>query len=85
MIFPEGHRTETGEIIPFKDGIGHLALGIGVPVVPVRLKGTFGILPPGASFPKRGDVYVHIGKPYMVSGGEPKAIARKLKKIVQEL
>ena len=85
LIFPEGHRTETGEIIPFKDGIGHLALGIGVPVVPVRLKGTFGILPPGASFPKRGDVSVHIGKPYMFSNGEPKAIARKLNKIVQKL
>jgi long-chain acyl-CoA synthetase len=85
LIFPEGHRTETGEIIPFKDGIGHLALGTGVPIVPVRLKGTFGILPPGASFPKRGDVSVHIGKPYMFSGGEPKAIARKLKKIVKKL
>ncbi|MBE9545937.1 MAG: 1-acyl-sn-glycerol-3-phosphate acyltransferase, partial [Proteobacteria bacterium] len=85
LIFPEGHRTKTGEIIPFKEGIGHLALGIRVPVVPIRLKGTFEILPPGASFPKRGEVSVHIGKPYMFSGGEPKAIARKLRKIVEKL
>ena len=85
LIFPEGHRTETGEIIPFKDGIGHLALGIRVPVVPIRLRGTFEILPPGASFPKRGEVSVHIGKPHMFSSGEPKVIAGKLKEIVEKL
>ena len=85
LIFPEGHRTETGETEPFKDGIGHLALNINVPIVPVRLRGTFKLLPPHASFPKRGDVSVHIGKPYLAGGAEPKTVALKLKKMIEKL
>ena len=85
LIFPEGHRTKTGEINLFKEGIGHLALGIRVPIVPVRLRGTFELMPTASSFPKRGDVSVHIGKPYLASGGEPKTVARKLKETIGKL
>lgn len=85
LIFPEGHRTRTGKMGPFKEGIGHLALGIRVPVVPIRLRGTFKLLPYGSSFPKRGDVSVHIGKPYLAGGDEPKTIARKLQEMIEKL
>ncbi|MDO9527901.1 MAG: lysophospholipid acyltransferase family protein [Syntrophales bacterium] len=85
MIFPEGHRTRTGKIGPFKEGIGHLALGIRVPIVPVRLRGTFELLPPNASFPKRGGVSVHIDKPYFAKGGNPQTAVDKLKRIIENL
>ena len=85
LIFPEGQRTKTGKIKPFKEGIGHLALGLRVPIVPIRLRGTFELLSPDASFPKRGDVSVHIGKPYLVSSGEPKTVAKKLKETIEKL
>jgi len=85
LIFPEGHRTRTGEMGPFREGIGHLALGVRVPVVPICLRGTFKLLPYASSFPKRGDVSVHIGKPYSVNGGEPKTVARKLKETIEKL
>jgi long-chain acyl-CoA synthetase len=85
LIFPEGQRTKTGRMGSFKEGIGYLAHGIRVPVVPIRLRGTFELMPPASSFPKRGDVSVHIGKPCSVSGGEPKTIARKLKETIEKL
>jgi len=70
-MFPEGHRIRTGPKGPLNEGIGHLASGIGVLIVPVRLGGAFELLPPDASFPKRGDVSAHIGKPYFAKGGNP--------------
>jgi len=85
LIFPEGQRTKTGKTGPFREGIGHLALGIRVPVVPIRLRGTFELMPPASSFPKRGDVSVHIGKPYSAGGDDPKTIAGKLQEMIEKL
>jgi long-chain acyl-CoA synthetase len=39
LIFPEGRRTEAGEINPFRPGIGMMAAKLEVRVVPVRLVG----------------------------------------------
>ena len=39
LIFPEGRRTDAGEIGRFQPGIGMLAARLQVPVVPVRLEG----------------------------------------------
>ena len=39
VIFPEGVRTDKGEIRPFQPGVGMLASRLGIPVVPVKLEG----------------------------------------------
>ncbi len=39
VLFPEGTRSKTGDITPFKPGIGMLAITNRVPVVPVHLGG----------------------------------------------
>ena len=39
LIFPEGKRTDRGEIKPFQPGVGMIASRLDVPVVPVRLEG----------------------------------------------
>ena len=39
LIFPEGKRTDHGEIAPFRPGVGMMAARLGVPVIPVRLEG----------------------------------------------
>ena len=52
MVFPEGGRTTTHQLMPFKAGAFRLALVAGVPVVPVSIDGGFDIWPPGTVFPK---------------------------------
>jgi 1-acyl-sn-glycerol-3-phosphate acyltransferase len=45
MIFPEGTRSETGEIGSFRDGAFRMAVECGVPVVPIVIDGTFELFP----------------------------------------
>jgi 1-acyl-sn-glycerol-3-phosphate acyltransferase len=40
MIFPEGTRSPTGKMLPFKDGAFRLAITAGVPVLPLVVTGT---------------------------------------------
>src|SRR5215208_107740 len=40
MIFPEGTRSRTAELLPFKDGAFRLAIEAGVPILPLALSGT---------------------------------------------
>jgi long-chain acyl-CoA synthetase len=61
LVFPEGTRSLTGRLGPFRGGIGVLALGLRAPVVPIAVKGTFELLPKGARRPGRGPVSVSFG------------------------
>ena len=45
MMFPEGTRSKTGELQPFKAGAFQLAAETGVPVIPVAVHGTHESLP----------------------------------------
>ena len=40
LIFPEGTRTRTGDLLPFKDGAFRLAIEAGVPILPLAIHGT---------------------------------------------
>jgi 1-acyl-sn-glycerol-3-phosphate acyltransferase len=40
MIFPEGTRSKTAELLPFKDGAFRLAIEAGVAILPLALSGT---------------------------------------------
>ncbi len=45
IIFPEGTRSTTGEMLPFKDGAFRLAIDAGVPILPLVVGGTATALP----------------------------------------
>jgi 1-acyl-sn-glycerol-3-phosphate acyltransferase len=45
MMFPEGTRSKTGELLPFKDGAFDLAIRAGVPILPIALAGTRAMRP----------------------------------------
>ncbi len=40
MVMPEGTRSPTGEMLPFKDGAFRIAVECGVPILPMALAGT---------------------------------------------
>ena len=71
LIAPEGAISTTGELQPFKSGIGLLAVNLGVPVVPLKTVGLTGTVPLHAKWPrKRSRVTVRIGKPMYFDSGE---------------
>ena len=45
FLFPEGSRSETGELGKFKKGAYQMAIDLNLPVVPVTINGSFHIMP----------------------------------------
>jgi 1-acyl-sn-glycerol-3-phosphate acyltransferase len=45
MMFPEGTRSKTGELRPFKPGAFDLAIRTGLPLLPITVEGTHRALP----------------------------------------
>lgn len=63
-IFPEGTRSRTGIVAPFKGGAFQAAIDAGVDVVPVALQGTGAVLYPEGFFRVRpGTIVVRFGAP----------------------
>ena len=63
LVFPEGTRSRTGLMLPFKKGPAMLAIASGAPLVPCYCAGTFGILPKGSFWVRPGPVQVLFGPP----------------------
>lgn len=63
LIFPEGRRSRTGELLPFHGGPAILALSQNVPVLPIYIEGAHRILPPGERYSRPAPVHVRIGQP----------------------
>ena len=72
LIFPEGTRSHDGVITEPKAGAGLLACKSGVPVIPIRIRGTRDILPRGSLFPT-GSARVHLrfGPPMLAAEYDP--------------
>jgi 1-acyl-sn-glycerol-3-phosphate acyltransferase len=68
IIFPEGGRTRTGSMMPFKHGLGMMVAETNVPVVPCGLIGTFKALPPNGSVPRPVKITLIIGEPLNFPG-----------------
>jgi 1-acyl-sn-glycerol-3-phosphate acyltransferase len=63
VIFPEGTRSETGAILPFKKGPFALALQAGVPICPVAVEGSRHVMPKNSWDVVPGEIRVKIGAP----------------------
>src|SRR5437588_10402246 len=63
VVFPEGTRSRTGELLPFKNAPFGLAIAARVPVVPVYVRDTFTIMPKGRFFLRPRPIRIAIGDP----------------------
>lgn len=73
LFFPEGGRSETGELQEFKDGAAYVAIKAQVPLVPMALLGIRDILPMHTLDFKRGKVKLRFGTPIATEGLTPPA------------
>jgi 1-acyl-sn-glycerol-3-phosphate acyltransferase len=77
LIFPEGRRTRTGELLPFHPGPAILALSQRVPVLPIYIQGTAQLLPPGTKYSRPAPVRVRVGEPIWFEQGTGIAEAKQ--------
>lgn len=66
FFFPEGTRSVSGETLPFKKGAFHLAKELGLPVLPISIRGTHEILPANSMNLSPGTAELQIHAPIEV-------------------
>lgn len=85
LIFPEGLRSTTGEIKPFRGGIGMIGARLALPIVPVRIDDVYRLMPVGSRFVRPGRVRVTFGAPLRLRGDDYAALARQVEQAVRDL
>jgi 1-acyl-sn-glycerol-3-phosphate acyltransferase len=70
LMFPEGTRSRTGALLPFKKGAFVLAIKAQAPVVPTAIHGAARAMRPGSPFIWPTTVRVHFGAPIETTGLE---------------
>ena len=86
LVFPEGKHTTTGDLLPFRSGIGILANSLHIPVLPMRIEGLFELKKAGKKIAAPHKVTVRIGKPVKFPPGtDPEVIAKELQQRVSSL
>jgi 1-acyl-sn-glycerol-3-phosphate acyltransferase len=78
LIFPEGKRSRTGELMPHHGGPAILALAQDVPVLPMYIQGARDILPPGTPRSRPAPVHLRIGPLLRIPQGSNIADAKRM-------
>ena len=68
LIFPEGTRSRTGHLLPFKKGGFIMAIQAQAPIVPVAIQGGRAAMKKGSAFVRPVRVTVRIGQPIPTAG-----------------
>jgi 1-acyl-sn-glycerol-3-phosphate acyltransferase len=68
VVFPEGTRSRTGELLPFKNAPFGLAIAAQTPVVPVYVRDTFTIMAKGHRLLRPRPIRIEIGDPVSTTG-----------------
>jgi len=63
ILYPEGRRSDNGQVQQGKFGSAKILLKTGAPIVPAGIKGTFDLMPPKGKLKIKRVVEVNVGKP----------------------
>jgi 1-acyl-sn-glycerol-3-phosphate acyltransferase len=88
VIFPEGGRTDNGEIKPFLPGAFFLAIKAQVDVVPVALVGTYELLPMDTYHIKSRPLEMRVGDPISTAGltmRNQEQLSAQVRKAIEDL
>ncbi|MCB9594593.1 MAG: 1-acyl-sn-glycerol-3-phosphate acyltransferase [Sandaracinaceae bacterium] len=76
LAFPEGTRTRTGRVNPFRRGIFFIARDLGVPVVPVAVTGAFDLMRAGSLMLRPGSqITVYVEEPIEMAGATDEEVS----------
>ncbi len=81
VFFPEGTRSPDGKLLPFKKGAFHMAVDLGLPILPVTLVGTREVMPAGTLRVFPGDAKLIFHPPIDVDGYDH----RNLRPLIQQV
>jgi 1-acyl-sn-glycerol-3-phosphate acyltransferase len=88
LVFPEGTRSRTGALLPFKKGGFIMAIESQAPIVPVAIQGGRNAMRKGSAFVRPVKVSVRIGKPIPTAGlslADRDALIAQVRREVQRL
>jgi 1-acyl-sn-glycerol-3-phosphate acyltransferase len=88
LIFPEGTRSRTGELLPFKKGGFVMALKARAPIVPVAVTGGRQALKKGSWIIRPVTVRIRVGQPIETAGvdsGRPVELIRHVRREIEAL
>ena len=84
VIAPEGTRSPTPKLLPFKKGAFHLAMQAGVPLVPIVIRNAGEIMPPHSLIISSGTVQVAVLPPIPTSRWTPATLDRQVARVRQK-
>ena len=84
-VFPEGGRSEDGELQPILNGAALVVRKAQVPIVPIAIEGSFKAWPKHRKICQRSPVRVLIGKPAIVHDMKAKEITEFIDREIREL
>lgn len=80
VVFPEGSRTESGELLPIEKGVGLIVKKAGVPVVPCIIEGSYRAWPKGGKIFRPAKVYAVFGPVMKLEGMKSAAIVETIER-----
>ena len=85
-VFPEGRRTDTGKMGPFKKGAFKLAVDFSLPVVPITIDGSYDVMPRSTFNIRPGKIRIMIHKPIFPAedGHDLKALSIDSFKVIHD-